>query len=113
MTLPVAVPTRSFLLFSTSPNAKWLRVNVLPFAGARDLGSLPLFWFPFSPAGGLAAPLVSSVCLWDQLEEGSLGTLPSLEEQVLNSTFEACDPQRTGWGPDGGQAALGPGRHKE
>ncbi|KAF0872337.1 KASH5 protein, partial [Crocuta crocuta] len=51
---------------------------------------------PFSPAGGLAAPLVSSVCLWDQLEEGSLGTLPSLEEQVLNSTFEACDPQRTG-----------------
>ncbi|XP_019597157.2 protein KASH5 isoform X2 [Rhinolophus sinicus] len=34
--------------------------------------------------------------LWDQPEEGSLGTLLSLEEQILNSTFEACDPQRTG-----------------
>ncbi|XP_007941201.1 protein KASH5 [Orycteropus afer afer] len=36
------------------------------------------------------------VYLWDQPEEGSLGTPLSLEEQVLNSTFEACDPQRTG-----------------
>ncbi|KAB0402099.1 hypothetical protein E2I00_012646, partial [Balaenoptera physalus] len=45
-----------------------------------------------------AGPLVSSVYLWDQPEEGSLGTgtLLSLEEQILNSTFEACDPQRTG-----------------
>lgn len=41
-------------------------------------------------------PSVSSVYLWDRPEEGSLGTLLSLEEQVLNSTFEACDPQRTG-----------------
>ncbi|XP_027475325.2 protein KASH5 isoform X5 [Zalophus californianus] len=37
-----------------------------------------------------------SVYLWDQLEEGSVGTLLSLEEQILNSTFEACDTQRTG-----------------
>ncbi|KAM5209484.1 protein KASH5 [Hipposideros larvatus] len=35
--------------------------------------------------------------LCDQPEEGSLGTLLSLEEQILNSTFEACDPQRTGF----------------
>ncbi|GAB5581781.1 protein KASH5 isoform X7 [Prionailurus iriomotensis] len=42
------------------------------------------------------APPGDSVYLWDQLEEGSLGTLLSLEEQILNSTFEACDPQRTG-----------------
>ncbi|XP_027475333.2 protein KASH5 isoform X12 [Zalophus californianus] len=41
-------------------------------------------------------PLVSLVYLWDQLEEGSVGTLLSLEEQILNSTFEACDTQRTG-----------------
>ncbi|XP_006898793.1 PREDICTED: protein KASH5 [Elephantulus edwardii] len=34
--------------------------------------------------------------LWDQPEQGSLGTPLSLEEQVLNSTFEACDPKRTG-----------------
>ncbi|XP_022379652.1 protein KASH5 isoform X2 [Enhydra lutris kenyoni] len=47
---------------------------------------------PESRAGGPAA----KVYLWDQLEEGSLGTLLSLEEQILNSTFEACDTQRTG-----------------
>ncbi|XP_004381876.1 protein KASH5 [Trichechus manatus latirostris] len=39
---------------------------------------------------------LSDLYLWDQPEEGSLGTPLSLEEQVLNSTFEACDPQRTG-----------------
>ncbi|XP_045844367.1 protein KASH5 [Meles meles] len=47
---------------------------------------------PESQAGGPAAKMY----LWDQLEEGSLGTLLSLEEQILNSTFEACDTQRTG-----------------
>ncbi|XP_042775153.1 protein KASH5 isoform X5 [Panthera leo] len=47
---------------------------------------------PEGRAGGPAAKMY----LWDQLEEGSLGTLLSLEEQILNSTFEACDPQRTG-----------------
>ncbi|XP_039100194.1 protein KASH5 isoform X2 [Hyaena hyaena] len=47
------------------------------------------------PEGRVGGP-TAQMCLWDQLEEGSLGTLPSLEEQVLNSTFEACDPQRTG-----------------
>nr|XP_044615036.1 protein KASH5 isoform X1 [Equus asinus] len=48
---------------------------------------------PERRAGGAAAP---KMYLWDRPEEGSLGTLLSLEEQVLNSTFEACDPQRTG-----------------
>ncbi|XP_075394015.1 protein KASH5 [Tenrec ecaudatus] len=38
----------------------------------------------------------NGVHLWDQPQEGSVGTPPSLEEQILNSTFEACDPQRTG-----------------
>ncbi|XP_060030144.1 protein KASH5 [Erinaceus europaeus] len=47
---------------------------------------------PSSRPGGSA----TKVCLWDQPEEGSLGTPLSLEEQILNSTFEACDPQRTG-----------------
>ncbi|MBZ3887251.1 Protein KASH5, partial [Sciurus carolinensis] len=41
-------------------------------------------------------PLISSVYLWEQPEEVSPGPLLSLEEQILNSTFEACDPQRTG-----------------
>ncbi|XP_025770115.1 protein KASH5 [Puma concolor] len=52
---------------------------------------------PEGRAGGPAAKMY----LWDQLEEGSLGTLLSLEEQILNSTFEACDPQRTGLLPSG------------
>uniref|UniRef100_A0A8D1BLG8 KASH domain containing 5 n=3 Tax=Sus scrofa TaxID=9823 RepID=A0A8D1BLG8_PIG len=47
---------------------------------------------PEGPAGGTTAKMY----LWDQTEEGSLGTTLSLEEQILNSTFEACDPQRTG-----------------
>ncbi|XP_054553276.1 protein KASH5 isoform X2 [Talpa occidentalis] len=47
---------------------------------------------PDSRAGGPAA----KVYLWDQPEEGSLGMLLSLEEQILNSTFQACDPQKTG-----------------
>ncbi|XP_070943550.1 protein KASH5 isoform X3 [Macaca nemestrina] len=34
--------------------------------------------------------------LWEQPEETRLGMPVSLEEQILNSTFEACDPQRTG-----------------
>nr|XP_012316003.1 protein KASH5 [Aotus nancymaae] len=38
----------------------------------------------------------SEMYLWEQPEEASLGTPLSLEEQVLNSTFEACDPHRTG-----------------
>ncbi|XP_063109166.1 protein KASH5 isoform X5 [Cavia porcellus] len=47
---------------------------------------------PDSQAGGPAA----EVYLWEQPEDMSLGPLLSLEEQILNSTFEACDPQRTG-----------------
>ncbi|XP_033621775.1 protein KASH5 isoform X2 [Fukomys damarensis] len=47
---------------------------------------------PESLAGGPAA----EIYLWEQPEDVSLGPLLSLEEQILNSTFEACDPQRTG-----------------
>lgn len=47
---------------------------------------------PESQTGGPTAKMY----LWDQLEEGSVGTLLSLEEQILNSMFEACDTQRTG-----------------
>ncbi|XP_073914049.1 protein KASH5 isoform X3 [Castor canadensis] len=43
-------------------------------------------------AGGPAAEMY----LWEQPEEVSSGPLLTLEEQILNSTFEACDPQRTG-----------------
>ncbi|KAH0505439.1 Protein KASH5, partial [Microtus ochrogaster] len=34
--------------------------------------------------------------LWEQPEEVTSGPLLSLEEQILNSTFEACDPHKTG-----------------
>ncbi|XP_008047368.1 protein KASH5 [Carlito syrichta] len=34
--------------------------------------------------------------LGEQSEEANLGMPHSLEEQILSSTFEACDPQRTG-----------------
>ncbi|XP_047386081.1 protein KASH5 isoform X2 [Sciurus carolinensis] len=47
---------------------------------------------PEGRAGGSAAEMY----LWEQPEEVSPGPLLSLEEQILNSTFEACDPQRTG-----------------
>ncbi|XP_070306628.1 protein KASH5 isoform X4 [Odocoileus virginianus] len=47
---------------------------------------------PEGQAGGPAAKMY----LWDQAEDGNLETPLSLEEQILNSTFEACDPQRTG-----------------
>ncbi|EGW04001.1 Coiled-coil domain-containing protein 155 [Cricetulus griseus] len=36
------------------------------------------------------------VYLWEQPEEVNSGPLLSLEEQILNSTFEACDPHKTG-----------------
>lgn len=64
---------------------------------------------PFSsrpPSQGWTDPFLSSVYLWDQAEEGSLGTLLNSEEQILNSMFEACDPQRTG-----GRGRMGPGEH--
>nr|KAF6409258.1 hypothetical protein HJG63_002223 [Rousettus aegyptiacus] len=45
----------------------------------------------------LAGSPATKMYLWDQAEEGSLGTLLNSEEQILNSMFEACDPQRTGF----------------
>uniref|UniRef100_UPI0010A231AF protein KASH5-like n=1 Tax=Macaca mulatta TaxID=9544 RepID=UPI0010A231AF len=47
---------------------------------------------PEGPVGGPTAEMY----LWEQPEETRLGMPVSLEEQILNSTFEACDPQRTG-----------------
>nr|XP_012609916.1 protein KASH5 isoform X3 [Microcebus murinus] len=47
---------------------------------------------PEGQAGGPAAEMY----LWEQPDEANLKPLLSLEEQILNSTFEACDPQRTG-----------------
>ncbi|CAO2632819.1 Protein KASH5 [Lemmus lemmus] len=41
-------------------------------------------------------PLFSAVYLWEQPEEVTSEPLLSLEEQILNSTFEACDPHKTG-----------------
>ncbi|XP_058281571.1 protein KASH5 isoform X5 [Hylobates moloch] len=41
-------------------------------------------------------PRPKRMYLWEQPEEARLGMPISLEEQILNSTFEACDPQRTG-----------------
>ncbi|ELK28590.1 Coiled-coil domain-containing protein 155 [Myotis davidii] len=38
----------------------------------------------------------AAVYLWEQPDEGRLETPLSLEDQILNSMFEACDPQRTG-----------------
>lgn len=53
--------------------------------------------------------LFSAVYLWEQPEEVTSGPLLSLEEQILNSTFEACDPHKTGggWGATG-RAGLNP-----
>lgn len=64
-----------------------------PSAGARSRLS-----------SGWTGPLVSSVYLWEQPEESRLETPLSLEDQILNSMFEACDPQRTG-----GRGRMGPG----
>ncbi|KAM5236221.1 protein KASH5 [Ctenodactylus gundi] len=47
---------------------------------------------PEGRAGGLAAEMY----LWEQSEEASRGPLLNLEEQILKSTFEACDPEKTG-----------------
>ncbi|XP_021786991.2 protein KASH5 isoform X3 [Papio anubis] len=49
------------------------------------------------PEASCCSPLaLTLVYLWEQPEEARLGMPVSLEEQILNSTFEACDPQRTG-----------------
>ncbi|KAG8521413.1 Protein KASH5 [Galemys pyrenaicus] len=63
--------------------------------GPSGLEMSPGAPFPSCPPHE-GVPLVSSVYLWDQPEEGSLGMLLSLEEQILNSMFQACDPQKTG-----------------
>ncbi|KAI5935985.1 Protein KASH5 [Manis javanica] len=52
-------------------------------------------WLTDLPEGPASSP-IAEMYHWDQPGEGSLEVLPSQEEQILNSTFEACDPQRTG-----------------
>nr|KAF6409259.1 hypothetical protein HJG63_002223 [Rousettus aegyptiacus] len=53
--------------------------------------------WPMDLPESLAGSPATKMYLWDQAEEGSLGTLLNSEEQILNSMFEACDPQRTGF----------------
>uniref|UniRef100_A0A8C9P0J1 KASH domain containing 5 n=1 Tax=Spermophilus dauricus TaxID=99837 RepID=A0A8C9P0J1_SPEDA len=66
--------------------------------------------WPMDLPEGRAGGPATEMYLWEQPEEVSPGPLLSLEEQILNSTFEACDPQRTGgrgrlgvWGAVTGQ----------
>ncbi|XP_031242419.1 protein KASH5 isoform X2 [Mastomys coucha] len=47
------------------------------------------------PEGQVNGP-TAQMYLWEQPEEANSGPLLSLEEQILNSTFEACDPHKTG-----------------
>ncbi|CAO2632818.1 Protein KASH5 [Lemmus lemmus] len=47
---------------------------------------------PGDPATGSTEQMY----LWEQPEEVTSEPLLSLEEQILNSTFEACDPHKTG-----------------
>ncbi|XP_056652716.1 protein KASH5 isoform X7 [Monodelphis domestica] len=48
------------------------------------------------PQGPRPTSLAPEMVLWDQPEEWGLGTTLSLEEQVLSSTFEACDSEKKG-----------------
>ncbi|XP_049643523.1 protein KASH5 [Suncus etruscus] len=57
---------------------------------AKGAGLTTCFQVGTLPSGDLP------VYCWEQPEDSSSGTLLTLEEQILNSTFEACDPQRTG-----------------
>ncbi|KAK2509634.1 hypothetical protein MC885_021164 [Smutsia gigantea] len=74
-------------------------LSVPPSNGGRHLASPTATeqqgWLMDLPEGPASSP-IAKMYLWDQPEEGSLKVLPSQEEQILNSTFEACDPQRTG-----------------
>nr|XP_037847844.1 protein KASH5 [Chlorocebus sabaeus] len=65
------------------------RLVALP-AAAQQQG-----WPMDLPEGSVGGP-TAEMYLWEQPEETRLGMPVSLEEQILNSTFEACDPQRTG-----------------
>ncbi|XP_021489584.2 protein KASH5 [Meriones unguiculatus] len=47
------------------------------------------------PEGEARGP-TAQMYLWEQPEEVNSEPLLSLEEQILNSTFEACDPHKTG-----------------
>uniref|UniRef100_A0A8C2MA61 KASH domain containing 5 n=2 Tax=Cricetulus griseus TaxID=10029 RepID=A0A8C2MA61_CRIGR len=65
------------------------RVRASPAATEKQEWSMDL---PEDPASSSTAQMY----LWEQPEEVNSGPLLSLEEQILNSTFEACDPHKTG-----------------
>ncbi|KAM4825480.1 protein KASH5 isoform 2-T2 [Thomomys bottae] len=65
-----------------------------PTGGGRLVASLATVEWPMDLPE--ADSPTTEMYLWEQPEEVSSGPLLSLEEQILNSTFEACDPQRTG-----------------
>ncbi|XP_006229261.1 protein KASH5 isoform X5 [Rattus norvegicus] len=52
--------------------------------------------WPMDLPEGQASGPTAQMYLWEQPEEANSGPLLSLEEQILNSTFEACDPHKTG-----------------
>ncbi|KAL6053685.1 hypothetical protein STEG23_018918 [Scotinomys teguina] len=65
------------------------KVRASPAATEKQEWSMDL---PDDTASGSTARM----CLWEQPEEVNSGSLLSLEEQIINSTFEACDPHKTG-----------------
>ncbi|KAF5925938.1 hypothetical protein HPG69_000429 [Diceros bicornis minor] len=75
-------------------------LSVCPSDGGRLLASPAAAeqrqWPMDLPESRAGSPAAAEIYLWDQSEEGTLGMPLSLEEQILNSTFEACDPQKTG-----------------
>ncbi|XP_076789810.1 protein KASH5 isoform X2 [Arvicanthis niloticus] len=52
--------------------------------------------WPMDLPEGQASGPAAQMYLWEQPDEGNSGPLLSLEEQILKSTFEACDPHKTG-----------------
>ncbi|OBS74477.1 hypothetical protein A6R68_14996, partial [Neotoma lepida] len=72
-----------------NPPSSGGKVSASPAATEKQEWSMDL---PEDPASGSTAQMY----LWEQPEEVSSGPLLSLEEQILNSTFEACDPHKTG-----------------
>nr|KAF6409249.1 hypothetical protein HJG63_002223 [Rousettus aegyptiacus] len=95
---PTALRTRSLAVAGVLPAA--IPFSVLASDGRKLLASPATAeqrGWPMDLPESLAGSPATKMYLWDQAEEGSLGTLLNSEEQILNSMFEACDPQRTGF----------------
>ncbi|XP_040592070.1 protein KASH5 isoform X2 [Mesocricetus auratus] len=78
-----------------SPPLSGGKVRASPAAAETQEWSMDLSSDPASDCTA-QSPHFSTVCLWEQPEEVNSEPLLSLEEQILNSTFEACDPHKTG-----------------